>query len=95
MYISIYLTLFLNILEEEKITKLVMENITLKLNRHLKRPCVEKYDFQRLKNTNTRADSAIKVRQCLTSKEVVGAEQLAAVLNDAASNVIPKGDKVY
>ena len=67
-----------------------MANIIIKLRRQVNRPYVKKYDLQQLQIEDVKADFAIKVKQFLNSKEKVGAEQLAEVLNAAVTKVIPK-----
>ena len=73
---------------------LVMANMILKLKRQVNRPYVKKYDLQQLQNEDMKADFAIKVKQFLNSKEEVGAEQLAEVLNAAVTEVIPEVEKI-
>ena len=71
-----------------------MANMILKLKRQVNRPYVKKYDLQQLQNEDVKADFAIKVKQFLNSKEEVGAEQLAEVLNAAVTEVIPEVEKI-
>ena len=71
-----------------------MANITMKLRRQVNRSYVKKYDLQQLQIEDVKEDFAIKVKQFLISKEKVGAEQLAEVLNAAVKKVIPKVKKL-
>ena len=73
---------------------LVMANMILKMKRQVNRPCVKKYDLQKLQNEDVKVDFAIKVKQFLNSNEEVGAGQLAEVLSAAVTEVIPKVEKI-